>query len=333
LARSPIYNILHAIDHGLQKYLRLAEIFALQFRKTEKTVHSFLGGTHTLLLSMTKKLALVIVSLGLISLTANAANPASDNAADIAYSGGWSSGSNGGIGFGPWDLGVSINDPNRDGFLIGSSSSNGNPPSGNIDTSGKSWGMYANGHNQVLDALAVAYRPFMGSLAVGQTTTLNMDNGFVDSGPPGIVGFSLMNADPVSSNALFSTLPNTNTRFAFSFTGGDTNYKIALGDGMGSYNTIDTGTGFTDGGLSLAFTLTGANTFSLRINSGSAISGTLGGSSSDALNGIALFNYVAGSGSSNDAFFNSLAIVPEPASIVLLVLGAVSLPITRRFRE
>ena len=246
-------------------------------------------------------------------------SPASDSANDSAYSGGWATGSNGGSGFGAWDLGTSITASNshpadHNGFFIGSSTSNGVAPSGDIDTSGKSWGMYANGSDGVYNGCAVAYRPVAGgALAVGQTVTLRMDNGLVDSSAPGIVGFSFLNSDPVNTNSpgsVFAALPNSNTRFAFVFIGGQTDYSIALGNlGGGSNVTQDTGLGWTDGGLSVSFTLLANDQFSFSINGGTPITGTLGGQANQAINGIALFNYNAGSGSSHDAFFNSLQII------------------------
>ena len=261
--------------------------------------------------------------------TARAANLASDNAAaSSAYADGWQTGDNGGTGLGAWNLGVSINDVSRDGHFVGSSQGNGFSD-GNIDTSGSAWGLYANGNNGIVNALAVGYRPFTGgALSIGQTLTLKMDNGFIDGSAPGMVGFALVTSDLVAGNALFSVLPNSSTRFEFLFTGGQSNYQIALGDGVGGFNTTDTGVGFTSAGLTVAFTLTGANSFSVSVNGGPAITGTLGGNASDALNGVAVFNYAAGSGSSNDAFFNSLAIVPEPSTALLVgagLLGALAL--------
>jgi hypothetical protein len=275
------------------------------------------------------KVALVAVA-GMVAITrgAWAAAPASDSASSPAYDSvaaggnGWVTGDNGGTGFGAWDLGASIANSNNDGLFIGSSANNGNVPSGNIDTAGRAWGLFASGSNGVANAFAVGYRPFTGGvLSVGQTVTLKMDNGFIDSAGSGMVGFVLMNSDPVSGNALFSVLPNSNTRFEFLFVGGTNVYQIARGDGAGSYTMLDTGIGFTDGGLSIVFTLTGTNSYSLSINGGAPLTGTLGGTSGESLNGIAVFNYIAGHDSTHDAFFNSLAVLqPTPQSPANLAL-------------
>ena len=270
----------------------------------------------------------IIFGLALGSV-ANAALIASDSAADSAYDSGWFNGSNGGSGFGPWSLSVSINDGDRNGFFVGSSANNGTAPSGNIDTAGRSWGAYANGSDGVNNALAVAYRPFTGSLSVGQTLTLSMDNGFIDNSY--LVGFSLMNADPATPIP-FGALPNNNTRFQFSFTGGESNYELKLGAGVDGVTTVDTGTGFTADGLNLSFTLLASDEYSFSVNGGSPITGTLGGTSGEALNGIALFNYRAGTGASNDAFFNSMAIVPEPGTGLLVGLGLFGIAARRRRR-
>ncbi len=268
----------------------------------------------------------IIFGLALGSV-ANAALIASDSAADSAYDSGWVDGSNGGTGFGPWSLNVSIQDGDRNGFFMGSSANNGSAPSGNIDTAGRSWGMYANGSDAVLNALAVAYRPFTGSLSVGQTLTLAMDNGFIDNSY--MVGFSLMNADPATPIPV-GALPNSNTRFSFSFTGGESTYKLTLGDGMGGTTSVDTGVGFTADGLSVAFTLLAGDQYAFSVNGGTPFTGSLGGTSDEALNGIALFNYRAGEGSSNDAFFNSLAIIPEPGTGLLVGLGLLGVALRRR---
>ena len=251
-------------------------------------------------------------------LTMLAAMPAyaviisSDSAADAVYAGGWTNGANGGAGFGAWSQMTTVASSNNDGFFIGSSTSNGVAiPSGGIDVGGKSWGLYANGHDHVNSAFSEAYRPFAGALTPGQTVVVKMDNGGIDGG--GMVGIALLNQDPAAVNNIFTALPNSTTRFALTFSGGDTNYNINLGNFAGGTTvTINTGIGFTDGGLTVAFTLNSNDTFSVSINGGAPITGSLGGQTNQTINGIALFNYVAGATRNNDLYFNSLQIWQPP---------------------
>ena len=114
-----------------------------------------------------------ILSLSITVAVADAAAPASDKASNSPYEPGntWADGQNGGTGFGAWALTSGTNS----GFFMGTSSSNGAmPPSGNIDTAGESWGMFASGGDT-----ASAVRPFTGpngarQLAVGQSISLAM---------------------------------------------------------------------------------------------------------------------------------------------------------------
>src|SRR4051812_15559745 len=97
---------------------------------------------------------------------------ASDNAANTAYTDGWDNGDNGGTGFSAW----SRTSSGTAGFFRGSSANNGFPtPSGDINTSGNSWGLFANP-----GGLASAVRPFTGaSLSAGQQFLIKMDSGFI----------------------------------------------------------------------------------------------------------------------------------------------------------
>src|SRR4051812_16511964 len=82
------------------------------------------------------------LALAFTGTTSFGASFALDDASDLAYDFGWSSGQNGGSGFQPWEL---TQGPTNSGFFTGSSSDNGNSPSGDIDVTGESWGLYANG--------------------------------------------------------------------------------------------------------------------------------------------------------------------------------------------
>jgi hypothetical protein len=228
-----------------------------------------------------------------------AANSASDNAANYAA---WINGANGGSGFGPWQItrGTATN------FFLASSVNNGTAPSGGIDTAGKSFGM--------LDVNAFGSsisRNFTGgSLTVGQTFTVDMDNGLVD--PAGSVRFFLGNTNSVL--------------FQFRFSGGGTNYLI--NDAGGARNT---GVPFTDDGLRIAVTLTDSNKYSAAITSLAGLGTTFmtGTFSFDAsgigANQFGFTDIAAGATPESQLFFNNIGVVPEPRAVALLALGALGL--------
>src|SRR4051794_16439236 len=87
--------------------------------------------------------ASLIVSL---ACSLQAANTGFDNASNSPYEPGntWANGQNGGSGFAPWVLSTTSGNGALNGFFMGSSSGNAGGSSGNINTAGVSWGMYAN---------------------------------------------------------------------------------------------------------------------------------------------------------------------------------------------
>lgn len=234
-----------------------------------------------------------------------AAAPASDNASEGAYSAGWANGSNGGSGWGGgWTLSPITNLSQR-GFFVGNSAGNdGGDPGGNGDintTGSKAWGIYANS-GQTADVI----RQFYGALHIGDTFTVDFDNGWINSGNS--VGLGLRDAG------------NTN-RFEFYFAGGDSVYRI----NDNSSASRSTGIGWTGQGLRLAFTLTGTNTYSLTVSGvgtdgpgglPTTITGTLTGTVNSAIDRFRFWNYSAGSGSQYDAFFNSLSVTCSNAPAI-----------------
>jgi hypothetical protein len=173
-----------------------------------------------------------------------------------------------------------------------------------IDTDGKSFGFYANNANS-----AVGFRPFAhceGHLAVGQKLKCAMDNGWIVNGAA--VGLILRTGNARSSTAD----ANTGARFEFKFVGGTSNYRIVDASGI-----RDTGVGFTDQGLNLEFTLTGANTYVFKITKLASgfttnITGSLSGVTGSTLDSVAIYNQNAGSGAQYNAFFNSFQLTTDP---------------------
>lgn len=268
------------------------------------------------------KFTLVVVSLtALLSVSARASLTASDNAADSAYSGGGNYNTlNGGTGFSAWSVLPSVNGGTQ-GAFIGSSTNNGSGSSGGIDVSGKSFGLYGN-----TGAGADAFRPFTGgSLSIGQSVIIDMDNGFIDAGGTVGLGLQTLGGGSVSTN-----------RIEFYFAGGASGYTIDLNG-----STVNSGVGFTADGLRLTFTLTAANTMNLTVGSLNGSNGgtnstftglSLGGVSGTGIDQIHLFNFNAGGGASKDAFFNSLAVIPEPSTMMLVGCGLLGAWVIRRRR-
>jgi len=248
-----------------------------------------------------------------------AATPATDDASNTPYDTGWDSGDNGGSGWnGSWSLTMSPTAESWEaGHFIGSSTDNGDSSSGgDIDTGGRSWGLFANSGE-----LSAATRGFAaGLLGIGQTFVFDFDNGFIDSGST--VSATLLGAGGTPD-------------FYFSFTGDQSNYSLGQSGMFGS--STNTGIAFTDEGLHVEMTLTGANTVSTSITplggSTTIIDFTLAGNA--AWDRVMFENSNAGSGDANNLYINSIGVqaVPEPATLALLGMGALSLLAARRRRK
>ena len=244
---------------------------------------------------------------------ASAASTASDNASNAIYgTSGWTTGTNGGTGFGAWTI---VADPNGGGEFIGNSGNNGagntnNGTGGNINVNGSSFGMYSS------TGTSSATRPFTGALSINQTFSMAVDTGYSNNGAT--EGYRLIGSDG-------------STRFQFSFTGGGNAYSA-----IGSTTNTTANQGFTDNGMTTAFTLTGANAYSFTVNfAGGAtdtFTGTLSGTATAGVASVQAFSTAVGTGGANDIFFNSVSIVPEPATYVWLGASLLGLVVLRRRR-
>jgi hypothetical protein len=257
-------------------------------------------------------LLLAAASLLATTLTASAASTASDNAADPAYSAGWTTGTNGGIGFEPWTVGLDTGT----GAVVASSSINGaSPPSGNIDVGGVSWGLYSTAAS---GNFITATRPLTGNLAVGQQILCDLDTGTL--GSSGYVNLALL-----SGNVL-------DTRFSW-FADATEGSDYRLEELQGNINVgVDSGIAYTSNGLHLDFTLTGTDTFTLAVTpiGGTTrnYSGTLDGHTGAGINQIQFLVDSAGSPPNADSFINNFAVVPEPTGIA--IAGCAGLILARR---
>lgn len=248
----------------------------------------------------------------------------SDNAADAVYTGGvWVSGTGGGSPtFGPWTLSTSNTTGDggaASGFFIGDStgpvSSGNGAGTGDINTSGVAFGMYAHKGNpgDTGSVSADATRQLDSALAVNQTLSLQ-------------VGVNFRNGD--KGIDIYSG--GTNNIFNLNI-GGDTyavnNATTGNGDLFG--DAYDSQTIFT---LSLMQTSVGGGTWTI-VRSG-GLSGTATGTYTGDPTGLHIYNSNtdANSQNANNLYFNNFSVVPEPASYAMAISGFGILVIYRRLR-
>ncbi len=230
-----------------------------------------------------------------------------DNAAQPAYGTGWVNGTNGGFGFKSWAL--TNNDGAGGGFagaFIGGSGI------GSVDTSGKSFGMYANSGSY---NFSVAYRALSNSLSTTNVFRFKMKNEGIAT--DNYIGFSIRNGtaqSAVGTSALSDMAAiGADSRFSFYFQGGLNNYLIWDGSSV-----FDTGIPYTGAGLTLEFALRTADTYRLVVKSADgtvtkAVFDDMPLQGSGTIDSFALYNLNAGGGGNlyfNQFELNSTFLVP-----------------------
>lgn len=229
-----------------------------------------------------------------------------DSAADSAYDSGWTTGTNGGYGFSAWDI-FNYGSPEATTYTA----TNGNV---DIKSSGRAWGMA--GSNETFSyAGTEATRKVNAPLSVGQTFSLDIDNGIQNAVPGSFAdgGFGLSLKDAAGAERLaffaFTSVPNF-----YYFT-----------DDAGNRQSI----GLIESGFNLAVTLTDADSYSAVISpiggSATSINGKLRAGGAINLVRLWQYNLVSGAGGENDSYFNNMQVVPEPASMAALAVGLLAL--------
>lgn len=247
-----------------------------------------------------KNIFLILFAAVAVNSNTFAANLATDNASTVNYPGGtWSSGSNGGSGFGAWTITSSTGGPGGfSGSYIGGTAI-GNP----------AFGIYSGGNNA---ASVTAFRPFTsGGLLAGQSFSVAIGH-TVNINNPGQIGLSLMSG--------------SSARWTLKFVGGGSNWLI--NDGGSDFGSGQAYAANTL--LSLTFTYNGGSSYSYTFGTGSGNNYTATSVISD-LNGVQFFS--TNQGNDQNMGFNNLNIVPEPSSASLMALGAAGLLALRRRRN
>ena len=260
------------------------------------------------------KKALLVSSLVLCASFAAVCAPveiiSQDDASQEDYKPGWSSGKNGGNGFGKWNLQAQTGsgEHSHAGFYVASTSDKSDL--NGIAEDGKAFGEYANG---TAFEVAAAFRAFDRPLQVGQSFSILMEHGqFVrkfgtDSPETGSCGLTLLK----DAGAATSTDDyNKGSRFEFGYFQAEAAYVIYDGDGKTKLDIP-----FTDAGLAVSVTLLTADTYNLEVTvlspkktyhfDGRKLAGTSG----DPIGGFCLFDR---NGETYDVFFNGFQVLQKP---------------------
>ena len=239
--------------------------------------------------------ALVFVTLAKFAMASNTnvGVSANDNGSNdsMPTSG---TGTNAGFGFSAgWAaFGFDGNVSNDGTFTSSSTTINGNSgccgQTVNIGSPNQAWGIYTNKG----DLGEGASRSFSTGLSVGQSVSFDFDNGFIDNGKRVEVILSGSGGD----------------RLDFGFTGGQSNYSIAIATG-GNFAK-----GFSTDGFHVTLTLTGTNTYTATISTYNGtlvgtdtVTGTLGGTAGSAISSIIVKDNNGTTGNDHNFYTNNVS--------------------------
>jgi len=255
---------------------------------------------------------LLIVSFFLTGALSGRAQIASDIASN--YGGSWTNNSTAGTGFLPWNI---SNNNNGGPLFAGTFIGNSTDGAGNINTSGVSFGLFANPATAFVDAS----RAFSLALTTGDVFTfqlaLNFDNGNkgfnIFAGSQGqVFNFNVGGGGSVSASG---------------------NATLSPGSGLG-YNYGGNAT------INVNLSVTSSTQFAYNISrisetgfQGTLFSGNVTGLT-QALSGFAFYVSSTGNGAAqNNLYVNNLSVVPEPSTCALMAMGALTVFVLRNKRR
>lgn len=195
---------------------------------------------------------------------------ASDSPVNASYAAGWTNGSTGGTGFGPWALSATANSGH---FL------EDNPT--NLSTGlSRGFGLWANS-----GGVSLATRTFDAPLGIGGKFNIRIDNNSIDNGSN--VGVSLADTNDV--------------RVAFFFVGGESFYRIE-----DSQPQRPTTVPYTSGGLDLTFEITASNAYRLSVGGSVVTNASL--KPGQPISRLIVNNNSAGSGPDHNFYLGAMSI-------------------------
>lgn len=258
--------------------------------------------------------AITAAGMAIIATDARAAALFTETAGNPYYDSGWDFGSSQPDNFG-WFTSTTETDPGDAGRFLGDSTNLAGGSGGNINTNGRSWGMFGtSGGTGFGESNAFGFlKDGAGNdaaLSVGQTLSLDLAVNFRN----GTKGVSMRD------------LGNTEL-FTFDISGDD--YSV-LNATSGNGSIGDQYSSNTVFNVSVTQTSAGGGTWEITRSGG--VSDFDSGTYTGAIANFHLFARQTDGGSENDLFVNNISVIPEPGAAGLLLIGSGLLALRRNRR-